>query len=146
MADEALKTVLCIPGKRRNYAVEFPYVEEICKDVMISLMPCLPEHFAGLCNYKGSIVPVVCQEGPAPGREEADARQMVLVLRHQRYYLGILLYQEPYLTQMSRDEQIRGPEQQETGLWAEKAYFMWNDSLYSLIDVEKTLEKLVIFE
>ena len=27
-----------------------------------------------------------------------------------------------------------------------KAYFMWNDSLYSLIDVEKTLEKLVIFE
>ena len=47
---------------------------------------------------------------------------------------------------MSRDEQIRGPEQQETGLWAEKAYFMWNDSLYSLIDVEKTLEKLVIFE
>ena len=56
MADEALKEVLCIPGKRRNYAVEFPYVEEICKDVMISLMPCLPEHFAGLCNYKGSIV------------------------------------------------------------------------------------------
>ena len=69
MADEALKEVLCIPGKRRNYAVEFPYVEEICKDVMISLMPCLPEHFAGLCNYKGSIVPVVCQEGPAPGRK-----------------------------------------------------------------------------
>ncbi len=27
MADEALKEVLCIPGKRRNYAVEFPYVE-----------------------------------------------------------------------------------------------------------------------
>ena len=54
MADEALKEVLCIPGKRRNYAVEFPYVEEICKDVMISLMPCLPEHFAGLCNYKGA--------------------------------------------------------------------------------------------
>ena len=68
MVDEALKEVLCIPGKRRNYAVEFPYVEEICKDVMISLMPCLPEHFAGVCNYKGSIVPVVCQEGPEPGR------------------------------------------------------------------------------
>ncbi|MFR3751552.1 MAG: hypothetical protein ACLTW9_02910 [Enterocloster sp.] len=54
MADEALKEVLCIPGKRRNYAVEFPYVEEICKDVMISLMPCLPGHFAGVCNYKGA--------------------------------------------------------------------------------------------
>lgn len=89
---------------------------------------------------------MICQEGPAPGREEADARQMVLVLRHQKYYLGILLYQEPYLTQMSGDEQIRGPEQRKTGLWAEKAYFMWNDSLYSLIDVEKTMEKLVIFE
>ena len=29
MADKALKEVLCIPGKSRNYAVEFPYVEEI---------------------------------------------------------------------------------------------------------------------
>ena len=39
MADEALKTLLCLPGKHRNYAVEFPYAEEICKDMMISLMP-----------------------------------------------------------------------------------------------------------
>ena len=30
MADEALKTLLCLPGKHRNYAVEFPYAEEIC--------------------------------------------------------------------------------------------------------------------
>ena len=72
MADEALKTLLCLPGKHRNYAVEFPYAEEICKDMMISLMPCLPGHFAGVCNYKGSIVPVVCQEGSASGGEEAS--------------------------------------------------------------------------
>jgi purine-binding chemotaxis protein CheW len=78
MADEALKTLLCLPGKHRNYAVEFPYAEEICKDMMISLMPCLPGHFAGVCNYKGSIVPVVCQEGSASGGEEAEARQMVI--------------------------------------------------------------------
>ena len=89
---------------------------------MISLMPCLPGHFAGVCNYKGSIVPVVCQEGSASGGEEAEARQMVLVLRHQKYFLGILLYQEPYLTQIGVDEQIKGPEQQESGLWVEKAY------------------------
>ena len=146
MADEALKTLLCLPGKHRNYAVEFAYAEEICKDMMISLMPCLPGHFAGVCNYKGSIVPVVCQEGSASGGEEAEVRQMVLVLRHQKYFLGILLYQEPYLTQIGVDEQIKGPEQQESGLWVEKAYFLWNGSLYSLIDVEKTLEKLVIFE
>ena len=87
--DEALKEVLCIPGKRRNYAVEFPYVEEICKDVMISLMPCLPEHFAGVCNYKGRQVRWSARKALSP-EEEADARQMVLVLRHQRYYLGIL--------------------------------------------------------
>ena len=28
MADEALKTLLCLPGKHRNYAVEFPYAEK----------------------------------------------------------------------------------------------------------------------
>ena len=71
---------------------------------------------------------------------------MILVLRHQKYYLGILLEQEPYLAEIGGDEQIRGPQQQDTGLWAEKSYFMWNDRLFSLIDVEKTLEKLVIFE
>jgi len=146
MADEEFKAVLCIPGERGNYAVEFPYVEEICKDIMISLMPCLPEHFAGVCNYKGSIVPVVCLDGSVCSGKEAGARQMVLVLRHQKYYLGILLYQEPHLTRISGDEQIRGPQQQVTGLWTEKAYFMWNNSLYSLIDVEKTLETLVVFE
>ena len=146
MADEEYTEVLCIPGERRNYAVEFPYVEEICKDIMISLMPCLPEHFAGVCNYKGSIVPVVCPDDSVLGGEQAGTRQMVLVLRHHKYYLGILLYQEPCLTRIGVDEQIRGPEQQVTGLWTEKAYFMWNDSLYSLIDVEKTLETLVIFE
>ena len=83
---------------------------------MISLLPCLPDNFAGVCNYKGSIVPVVCQEGPAPGREEADARQMVLVLRHQKYFRGNRLNQELYLTQIGVDEQIKGPEQQESGL------------------------------
>ena len=146
MGDEALKAVLCIPGERKHYAVEFPYVEEICKEIMISLMPCLPEHFAGVCNYKGGIVPVVCLDGSVSRGQAPGSRQMVLVLRHQKYYLGILLYREPYLTQISGEEQIRGPKQQETGLWVEKAYFMWNDSLYSLVDVEKTLEKLIIFE
>ncbi len=146
MGDDEIRSVLCVPGGRRNYAVGFSCVEEICKDMMISLVPCLPDYFAGVCNYKGAIVPVVCLDDSVPGREKAGARQMILVLRHQKYYLGILLEQEPYLAEIGGDEQIRGPQQQDTGLWAEKSYFMWNDRLFSLIDVEKTLEKLVIFE
>ena len=63
MTDEPVREVLCIPGNGRKYAVEFSYVEEICKDVVLSAMPCLPEYYAGVCNHKGTIVPVVRLEG-----------------------------------------------------------------------------------
>ena len=46
MTDEPVREVLCIPGNGRKYAVEFSYVEEICKDVVLSAMPCLPEYYA----------------------------------------------------------------------------------------------------
>ncbi|WP_368296025.1 chemotaxis protein CheW, partial [Enterocloster citroniae] len=63
MTDEPVREVLCIPGNGRKYAVEFSYVEEICKDVVLSAMPCLPGYYAGVCNHKGTIVPVVRLEG-----------------------------------------------------------------------------------
>ena len=63
------KELLCIPGKNKSYAVEIPYITELCIQMQLSLIPCLPDCFAGVCNYKGNIVPVVELE-----EEKADSR------------------------------------------------------------------------
>ena len=52
MPSENTKTVLCIPGRNRRCAIEFPYIKEICKDMVMSPIPCLPAYFAGVCKYK----------------------------------------------------------------------------------------------
>ena len=51
--------ILCIPGDKRNYGIELFQVVEICSSLQISKVPCLPDCYAGVCNYKGTITPVV---------------------------------------------------------------------------------------
>lgn len=145
MAAEEVRTVLCIQGTSRKYAVEFSYVEEICKDMVLSQIPCLPEYFAGICNHKGTMVPVVYLDGRGEGMKDTDNRPIIFILRCGKYHLGVLAYQEPHLGLAEEDNRIKGPEQQESGIWVEKEYYMWNNSLYSLIDVEKSLEKLIVY-
>ena len=156
MTDEPVREVLCIPRNGRKYAVEFSYVEEICKDVVLSAMPCLPGYYAGVCNHKGTIVPVVrlegcienCIEGciePGPGfpvdsGETFVDRQLVMVIHWKKYYAGILLHGDPYMAQLKAEDRIQGPEKQEAALLAEKAYYMCGN----VLDVEKTLENLIV--
>ena len=150
MASEKNKTALCLPGRRRKCAVEFPYIEEICKDVVLSPIPCLPEYFAGVCNYKGTIIPVVRLEDAQYGEsgedgnngDEGNAKQIVVILKWQKYFLGILSDQEPFLTDLKEENRIRGPEKQENGMWVEKAYYMCDGKLYFLMDVEKTVGRM----
>lgn len=142
MASEETKTMLCIPAGSRKYAVEFTDIEEICRDLKLSRIPCMPGHFAGVCNYKGTVTPVVYLEGT--GREK-DAKHIILILNHEKYHAGILIYQEPYLVNITDEDLIRGPGQPGEGLWQEKAYYMGGGTLYTLIDVDKSLEKLVVY-
>lgn len=161
MTDEPVREVLCIPGNGRKYAVEFSYVEEICKDVVLSAMPCLPGYYAGVCNHKGTIVPVVrlegcienCIEGciepdspgfPVDSGETFVDRQLVMVIHWKKYYAGILLHGDPYMAQLKAEDRIQGPEKQEAALLAEKAYYMCGNELYFLLDVEKALENLIV--
>ena len=40
------KELLCIPGKNKSYAVEIPYITELCIQMQLSLIPCLPDCLA----------------------------------------------------------------------------------------------------
>lgn len=53
------RELLCIPGKNKSYAIETAYVTELCCQIQLSRIPCMPEYYAGVCSYKGNIIPVI---------------------------------------------------------------------------------------
>ncbi|MFR9063599.1 MAG: hypothetical protein ACLVJO_07550, partial [[Clostridium] scindens] len=59
---------------------------EICRDIQMSKIPCLPEHFIGLCNYKGMIVPILSKKEED---EEQEFLPLVIILKTGKYYMGL---------------------------------------------------------
>ena len=142
MEEAVINEILCIPGIKKNYAVEFPYVEEICKSMDCTPIPCLPRNYVGMANYKGSIIPIIYLE---EGLKEDD-KTMIMVLRHQRYMLGIVISSDTFIVTLDEVNSIENvPETSESELWKEKNIYQVEERYYSLIDVEKTLENLVLY-
>ncbi|MDO4275373.1 MAG: chemotaxis protein CheW [Eubacteriales bacterium] len=141
MAETVINEILCIPGKKRNYAVEFPYIEEICQSLQVSCIPCLPQWYCGMGNYKGMIIPVIRME-----RDEETGRRMIMVLKHEQFILGVEISPRTFIVQKSSAKEIsRNQETGDAELWKEKELFMVDKELYSLIDVEKSLDNLVLY-
>ena len=68
-------------GKKRA-CLFFPYIKEICKDLVLSPIPCLPAYFAGGCNYKGTIVPIAHLEEPTLPAEGAGQKNIIVILQY----------------------------------------------------------------
>lgn len=138
------KEILCIPGKTKNYAVEFAYIKEICSDILVSKVPCLPEYFMGVFHYQGAILPIIRLEEEQELQEES--RSVVLLLEHQKYQLGIQLSSDPYMVESKDMRWIDMPELEEgTDIWEAKAFCSYNDTLFSLGDIEKLIDNLIIY-
>lgn len=141
MAETVMNEILCIPGKDRNYAVEFPYIEEICQSLQVSPIPCLPAWYCGMGNYKGSIIPVVQLE-----HEEVIGREMIMILRYQQFILGMEISPRSFIVHKSHAKEISRPQESEDGdIWKEKELYLVDNEMYSLIDVEKTFDSLVLY-
>lgn len=139
--------LLCIPVGNINYAVEFLYIKEVCTDVRISSVPCLPEHFVGVFYYRGNIVPVLnLKEEKAQISLQLEEKAVVLVIEYQKYQLGIWLVREPYMVQESELTPVETPEEEAEadGLWVEKALYKKGETLFSVANMEKLIEHLII--
>ncbi|MDC7288139.1 chemotaxis protein CheW [Blautia schinkii] len=142
MAEAVINEILCIPGIRKSYAVEFSYVQEITQSMQITPIPCLPREFVGMSNYKGSIIPVIFLEEEL----KAEDKTMIMILRHQRYMLGIVISADAFIVTLDEVKKIENlPETAEGEIWKEKEIYQVEEKLYSVIDVEKTLESLVLY-
>ena len=82
------RELLGFTGRERNYAVELSYVEEICFDIKISKIPCLPHYFIGMFHYRGAILPVAQLEEQS---KDEQKRQVLLVLSCNGYRLGVVI-------------------------------------------------------
>lgn len=146
------RELLCIPGKNKSYAIETAYVTELCPQVQLSRIPFMPEHYAGVCSYKGNIIPVVKLHGDegagkAGGEPPGDAAEnsLLLVVSCGKYRLGILITEVPYILPVSMAERVEAPgDMVSTGIWAEKEIYRNEKEILFVIDMEKTVESLVI--
>ena len=141
MSVEEDKELLCIPGVKKNYAMDFSCLIEICQDVRPSKVPCLPQYYSGVWNYKGTIIPLIDLEEPS-----RDKERIALIAQCSGHQFGILIQNEPYIVRKGEVEAVEIPgESDNTDVWKIKEMFRDEEHLFSLIDMERTVEELILF-
>lgn len=134
--------ILCIPGREKHFAIEYPYIQELCSGLKISRFPCLPPSFAGLINYKGNIIPLIILE---ESKTSGTAR-LTLIIRGKKHLAGILLDTEPYIVRRGNAPLIEMfPETENISFWKVKGGVKLGEEIFQLIDVEKTVDDLMDF-
>lgn len=137
MTLENSEEFLGIMCKEKNYVIELKWIVQICTDVQISLFPCLPPYCVGMYNYKGEIIPVISLEEQNP--------RILLVIKCGEGLFAIGISREPSILAGGAMEAIDTPHTEElSGIWAEKALYQVGDMLFSLIDIERTVEKISV--
>ncbi len=149
MSENEINEILCFPGIRKNYAVDFSCVVEISYDFKISKIPCMPPDFEGVCSYKGVMIPVIRIEEEQEIKETEDgdqSRVIVVIVKHQKYLLGIRLSGEPYIISYTAADKITNPlGAAASDRWKEKGLYRYGEKLFSDIDVARTLESMIFY-
>ena len=137
---ENITELLCIRGRNRNYAFEFSNIIEICPEMKISRIPCLPKYFTGVCNYKGMIVPVIHTGDMA---EQSSDRKVIIICQYRNYQLGIEHWGAPYILSAEDSREIqRLVNEPSVEIWTEKTILQAGEELYTVVDLEKTIRNL----
>lgn len=131
--------ILCLKGESRNYAIEFEYVEELCQSLQITPIPALPDYYCGMGNYKGKIIPVLRLDG-------IQEKEITVIIKWQRYLIGLIAPAETFIATHDMVKLIESPQEADREcLWKEKGLCQVDGFLYSLIDVENTIEGLILY-
>lgn len=140
--------LLCVSCGDKTYAFEFAYVAEISTGINISRIPSLPRHFAGVCNNRGEIIPVIRMMEEENRNESADSSETILlIIKNKNYKFAILLDREPFIAAYAELGRVKSQiEEPENCVWVEKEIWKSDLGLISLIDVERTIDRLILFK
>lgn len=142
------KDVLFISHHSGFFGVEFPYIAEICSGVQVSRMPCLPEHFTGVYNYKGTVIPVIgLQDREKQQVSVLQKEEVILVIRYEKFQAGISFDGEPGILTLANAQKMENPEEAVfDGIWYVKGIYKQDESIYAVLDIERIMKELVVFK
>lgn len=127
--------------------MELDHVMELIRDIRISPLPCVPEYYEGLCNWKGKLVPVVSlrRAGNLPKREGAGSG-VVIIVKSGELECGFLIENEPGIIDVDPADQMEGEIPGKLGglLKAVRVYPA-GGRIVPVLDIPETLESLIVY-
>ena len=102
MDAEKDKELLCFLCGNVHYAVEFQDIEEICYNVILYSVPCLPEYFCGVFYYKGGVIPVLKIDCSFASPESGEFTS-VMVVKSGNCLFGIRMLHIPWICRPSEE-------------------------------------------
>lgn len=148
---EELRELLCLDLGFGCLGIELEHISEIIREWRTTPLPNVPEYFEGVFNRKGFIMPLVSLETLAGGRTEKPVgkrigHRVVIALKSGEYECGFLAPEEPRLLGVRESERLQGsiPELFGGSIVIKSAYAS-EERVISVMDVEATLENLVIY-
>lgn len=142
MENNVEKELLCFAGEGITYAVDFSDVVEICTNIPLEVIPCLPEYFCGISHYKGVLISVV-ELGKVPDGERDD---VVILVDSGDYVFGIRIFGEPWISTVGKEKIEDISESLLAGKWREKALYRTEDGMICQLDLKRSAEGLALNE
>ena len=146
MMEENRMQLLCMALDDVLYGVELKYVVETVRDARITPLPFLPAFYLGVCSRMGNVTPVASLRRLC-GREEpqTDGHTVTVCLRCGAYECGIFTREKPLILTIDGQSRIQGQEADlSSDHWKVKALHMYEGRMLLLVDVQKSLERMIV--
>ena len=96
---------LCVRMPDAVYGFELACIREIIWNSRITPVPCVPEYYEGLCNWKGTIIPAASLNRMTGEEESAAGDQPVIVIAEAgTLQCGFLVQEEPEILRVLTPE------------------------------------------
>lgn len=133
------KELLCFSANDVTYAVEMEAVVEIYSSISVWQIPCLPDVFRGIYNYKGEFISILSLEKDR--REESDGpgetgRQIVILVNSGEYLFGIQTESELWMCKVKEEDAAEVSEVRQEDCWCEKQIYKVDLEIVHLLDLK----------
>ena len=128
-------------------ALETDCVAELIWDNPITPIPCVPDYYEGVCNWKGKILPVVSMEAAVDNSAGQPAGQtIIIVVRSVGYECGFSVTEMPRMMNFSEKDAMGGEIPAAFGeILRIKGAYSGEDGPVYVIDEAELLNNLVVY-
>ena len=139
---------LCVRMPDAVYGFELACIREIIWNSRITPVPCVPEYYEGLCNWKGTIIPAASLNRITGEEESAAGDQPVIVIAEAgTLQCGFLVQEEPEILRVPAEARLSGDTPERIGeILKIKAAYAGDQEVVYVIDTEETLKCMVVFD